>query len=131
MQMVFYVAIAIMAFSAIALLAAPVILRPTAEAERMLDVVQSKRPDQRQIKNKEHVQEGLLHAARELRARLGITENVKLKERLFTAGLREPGTPDIFFAVQCITPFIGAFFGSFLGIPTPSSGFSPASSSVT
>lgn len=114
MSMIFYIGIAVMAFSAIALLAAPVILRPTPEAERMLEVVQSNRPDQRQVKNKEHVQEGLLKAARELRARLGMAENTKLKDRLFTAGLREPGTSDIFFAVQCVTPLVGAFACSFI-----------------
>jgi tight adherence protein C len=114
MQMIFYIAIAIMAFSAIGLLAVPVILRPTPEAERVLEVVQSNRPDQRQIKNKEHVQEGLLKAARELRARLGMAENTKLKARLFTAGLREPNASDVFFAVQCVTPLLGAFLGSFI-----------------
>ena len=113
MQMIFYIAIAVMAFSAIGLLAAPVILRPTPEAERMLEVVQSNRPDQRQVKSKEHVQEGVLKIARELRARLGMAENVKLKERLFTAGLREPGTSDIFFAVQCALPLLCAFIASF------------------
>jgi tight adherence protein C len=114
MQMILYIAIAIMAFSAIGLLAVPVILRPTPEAERVLEVVQSNRPDQRQIKNKEHVQEGLLKAARELRARLGMAENTKLKARLFTAGLREPNASDVFFAVQCVTPLLGAFLGSFM-----------------
>jgi tight adherence protein C len=114
MQLFFYISIAVMAFSAISLLAAPVILRPTPEAERMLEVVHSNRPDQRRIKNKEHVQEGLLRVARELRARLGISENTKLKERLFTAGLREQGTADMFFAVQCVTPLFCGFAGSFM-----------------
>ncbi len=114
MQMFFYIGIAIMAFSAIGLLAAPVILRPTPEAERMLEVVQSNRPDQRKVKSKEHMQEGLLQVARELRARLGVSENTKLKERLFTAGLREQGTADMFFAVQCVVPLLCAFAGSFV-----------------
>ncbi len=114
MNIIFYVGIAVLAFSIIGLLATPIILRPTPEAERILDVVQSNRPDQRKVKNKEHVQEGLLKAARELRARLGMTENTKLKDRLFTAGLRDPKAPDIFFAVQCVTPLIGAFAMSFM-----------------
>jgi tight adherence protein C len=114
MQMIFYVAIAVMAFSAIALLAAPVILRPTPEAERMLELVQSKRPDRRRISQKEQATEGLLKVARELRARLGLAENVKLKERLFNAGFRDAGTADVFFAVQCILPLIFGFAGSFV-----------------
>ena len=114
MQMIFFVGIAVFVFSAIALLAAPVLLRPSPEAERILEVVQSNRPDRRKIKQKEHIQEGILKTARELRARLGLAENTKLKERLFNAGLREAGTPDAFFAAQCITPLIGGFAGSFL-----------------
>jgi tight adherence protein C len=114
MQMILYIAIAVMAFSAIGLLAAPVILKPTPEAERMLEIIQSNRPDQREIRKKEHVQEGLLKAARELRGRLGLAENTKLKERLFNAGFRESGIYDIFFAAQCITPLVLAFAFSFI-----------------
>ena len=113
MQMILYIAIAVMAFSVLALLAAPMVLRPTPEAERMLSLVQSKRPDTRRVRNKEHVQEGLLKVAGGLRARLGLAENKKLKERLFTAGLRQPGTPEAFFAVQCVLPLAGAFAASF------------------
>jgi tight adherence protein C len=114
MQMILYIAIGVMAFSAIGLLAAPVILKPSPEAERMLEVIQSNRPDQREIRKKEHVQEGLLKAARELRGRLGLAENTKLKERLFNAGFRESGMYDIFFAAQCITPLAFAFACSFI-----------------
>ncbi len=114
MQMILYISIAVTAFLAIGLLAAPVILKPTPEASRMLEVIQSNRPDQRTVKGKEQVQEGILKAARELRGRLGMTENTKLKERLFTAGLREAHFYDIFFALQCVLPLVGAFAGSFL-----------------
>ena len=114
MQMILYISIAITAFLAIGLLAAPVILKPTPEASRMLEVIQSNRPDQRRVKGKEQLQEGILKAARELRGRLGMGENTKLKERLFTAGLREPHFYDIFFAMQCVLPLAGAFAGSFM-----------------
>ena len=115
MQMIFFIGVAVFVFSAITLLAAPVLLRPSPEAERILEVVQSNRPDRRKVKSKDlHVQEGILKTARELRARLGLAENTKLKERLFTAGLRERGTPDAFFAAQCVSPLIFAFGGSFM-----------------
>jgi tight adherence protein C len=80
----------------------------------MLEIIQSNRPDQREIRRKEHMQEGLLKAARELRGRLGLSENTKLKERLFNAGFREGGMYDIFFAAQCITPLLLAFAFSFM-----------------
>jgi tight adherence protein C len=114
MQMILYIGIGVFAFSAIGLLAAPLLLKPTAEASRMLEVIQSNRPDQRRVRGKEQMQEGVLKAARELRGRLGLAENIKLKERLFTAGLRDAGFYDIFFALQCILPIVGAFGGSFM-----------------
>jgi tight adherence protein C len=114
MQMILYIGIAVFAFSAIGLLAAPIILKPTPEASRMLEVIQSNRQDQRRVKGKEQMQEGILKVARELRGRLGMGENNKLKERLFTAGLREPHFYDIFFALQCAMPLVGAFAGSFM-----------------
>jgi tight adherence protein C len=113
MEMILYIAVAIMTFSVIGLIAAPVILRPTPEAERMLQVIQSNRPDQRRVKTKEVVQEGILKIARDLRGRLGLAQNNKLKERLFTAGLRDPGIYDIFFVGQIVMPLVGAFAGSF------------------
>ena len=114
MQMILYISIAVTAFLAIGLLAAPVLLKPTPEASRMFEVIQSNRPDQRSVKGKEQVQEGILKAARELRGRLGMGENTKLKERLFTAGLREAHFYDFFFAMQCVLPLAGAFAGSFM-----------------
>jgi tight adherence protein C len=115
MQLILYIAIGVMAFSAIALLAAPVLLRPTPEAERMLQIISSNRPDQRKISGKEQFQDGILSAAKALRGRLGLSENTKLKERLFNAGLREPGFYDVFFALQCILPLAFAFGASFIG----------------
>jgi tight adherence protein C len=114
MQMILYIAIAVTAFLALGLLAAPVILKPTPEASRMLEVIQSNRPDQRRVGGKEQVQEGILKAARELRGRLGLAENTKLKDRLFTAGLREAGFYDVFFALQCILPVVGGIAGSLI-----------------
>lgn len=118
MQMVLFVAIAVMAFSAIALLAAPVLFKLTPEASRMFEVIQSNRPDQRRVKGKERIQEGILKAARDLRGQLGMGENSKLKGRLFTAGLREPHFYDIFFALQCALPLLFAFAGSFIRVNT-------------
>ena len=114
MQMILFLAITIMAFSAIALLAAPVLLKPTPEASRMFEVIQSNRPDQRRVKGKERIQEAILKTARDFRGRAGMGDNNKLKGRLFTAGLREPHFYDIFFALQCGLPLVFGFLGSFI-----------------
>lgn len=115
MQWILYIAIGVMVFSTIALLAAPVLLRPTPEAERMLQIISSNRPDQRKISGKEQLKDRVLSVAKAMRGRLGLSENTKLKERLFNAGLREPGFYDLFFALQCLLPLSFAFGASFIG----------------
>ncbi|MES2391025.1 MAG: type II secretion system F family protein [Acidobacteriota bacterium] len=112
-QMIFYVGIALTAFCLMALLLVPVLVKPSPEAARIMEVVQSQRPDKRVVRSKEKIVEKLLEAARELRERLGLTENRKLKGRLMAAGMRNSGTADIFFAVQFLVPLVGAFGGSF------------------
>jgi tight adherence protein C len=118
MQPIFYIAIALTVFCTIVLLMAPVLLRPSPEAQRILDVVKSNRPDQRTVRGKEQAQEKLLQVARDLRARLGLTDNPKLQKRLIGAGLRDASSGDIFFAAQFLTPLVGAFLGSFIQVNT-------------
>lgn len=118
MQIIFYCAVAFTAFCTIALLCAPVLLRPSPEAQRILDVVTSNRPDKREIRSKERFQDGLLNIARGLRARLAMSENTKLKARLIAAGKRESNGSDVFFAFQVITPLVVGFLGSFIPVNT-------------
>ena len=62
MSPIFYIALTFTVFLVLALLLAPVILRPSPAARRILEMVQSTRPDQRSVGNKERVQElSLIH----------------------------------------------------------------------
>jgi tight adherence protein C len=47
MSLIFYIALTLTVFLVLALLLAPVILRPSPAAKRILEMVQSTRPDQR------------------------------------------------------------------------------------
>lgn len=114
MQMMFYLGIGFTVFLAIALLSAPMLLRPSPEAQRILEVVTSQRADKRTIGGKEVFQDGILKIGRDLRGRLGLAENVKLKKRLIEAGMRDKSTLDSFFAVQLAAPLLLGFAGSFI-----------------
>ena len=63
MNLVFYIALALTVFLLVALLLAPVILRPSPAARRMLEMVQSTRPDKRSVGYKERMQETILSMA--------------------------------------------------------------------
>lgn len=118
MPVIFYLVLGLIIFSVVALLMMPNLFRPSPEAQRILDVVKSDRPDQRTIGGKEQVQTKLLGAATELRVRLGLAENPALKARLAMAGIRGTASTDIFFASQFIVPAAGAVLGSLIGSNT-------------
>lgn len=88
MNLIFYAALTLTVFLVLALLLAPVIMKPSAAARRILEMVQSARPDRRKIGRKEQVQETILAAAKAFRARLGLAEDAKVRQRLLSAGLK-------------------------------------------
>jgi len=112
------VVLGLIIFSVVALLLMPNLFRPSPEAQRILDVVQSDRPDQRTIGEKEKIQTKLLGMATELRIRLGLAENPALKARLSIAGIHGTASTDIFFASQFLMPAAGAVIGSVIGTNT-------------
>jgi tight adherence protein C len=114
MSLIFYVAVMFTVFLFLALLLAPVIFRPSAAARRMLEMVQSARPDERRIGNKERVQGTILSLAQGLRARLGLTEDERLKQQLLSAGLRSSGSMNAYSASRFVGPMIGIVCGSLI-----------------
>ncbi|MGB6131208.1 MAG: type II secretion system F family protein [Acidobacteriaceae bacterium] len=114
MALLFYIALLFTVFLAVALVLAPWLLRPSAEAKRLLDVVTSKRPDRRTIRSKEIVMEKVLELARGFRARLGLSEDEKLRQRFVSAGLRGGGKLDVYFIARFMGPLAGILGGSFI-----------------
>ncbi|MGA1982880.1 MAG: type II secretion system F family protein [Acidobacteriaceae bacterium] len=118
MPVFFYVVLGLIIFGVVALLLTPNLFRPSPEAQRIFDVVQSTRPDQRTISSKEQLQTRLLGLATGLRIRLGLAENPVLKARLAAAGIKGTAASDIFFASQFLVPATGAVVGTLIGTNT-------------
>jgi tight adherence protein C len=117
MPIIFYVLLGLIIFSLVALLLTPNLFRPSVEAQRIFDVVKNEkveRADQRTIGGKERFQDKLLSIASELRVRLGLADNPKLKARLAAAGMQKSASVDIFFAAQFLVPLGGAVAGSLM-----------------
>lgn len=114
MDLVFYVAFTLTVFLVVALLLAPVLLRPSPGARRIMEMVQSNRPDERSVGNKERLQETILSIARGLRMRLGLAEDEKVKQQLLSAGLRSSRSATAYFASRIIGPLIGLVCGSLI-----------------
>ena len=106
-----YVVLGLIIFCVVALLLTPNLFRPSAEAQRIFDVVKNQeieRTDRRTIRGKEKMRDKVLFIASELRIRLGLADNPKLKARLAAAGMHRNASLDIFFAAQFLVPLAGA-----------------------
>ncbi len=113
--LLFYFGFAATLFCVIALVSAPVLQGRSPETQRVLDVVARNRADDQKLPgvSQDPLRDPLLKLAQALRSKLGFGENAKLNERLASAGLRGKRNSDVFFAVQCLTPLVGAVAGSF------------------
>ncbi len=116
MSLILYIAVMFTVFLFLALLVAPAILRPSPAARRMLEMVQSTRPDERSIGNKERLQQTIMSMAKRLHARLGLTEDEKTKQQLLSAGVRSSRSMTAYAASRVVGPVIGLVCGSL--IPT-------------
>jgi hypothetical protein len=114
MDPIFYFALTFTVFLVFALIFAPVLLRPSPAARRMLEMVRSNRPDERRVGRNERVQEAVLSMARRLRIRLGITEDEKVKQQLLSAGIRSSGGMSAYAASRFAGPVLGLACGSLI-----------------
>lgn len=114
MIFVYYIALFLAVFCAVALLTVPFLLRPSRESRRILDVVRRQGPDPKAIPTGETAKSQLLTIARSIRSRLGLTEDEKLRQRFISAGFRGSSKLDIYFTARMLGPLLGVIGGSFL-----------------
>ena len=112
--MTFYIALMLTVFLLLALLLAPALLQPSPAAKRILDMVQSTRPDKRTVGTRERMVEMILSIGTGLRARLGLTVDDKVKQRLLSAGIKSPQSMNAYSASRFIGPLVGVALGSLI-----------------
>ena len=115
MTLFFYVALMLTVFLLLALLLSPVLLQPSPAAKRILEMVQSTRPDKRTVGSRERMVEMILAAASGLRARFGLAVDDKLKQRLLSAGIKKSRSMNAYSASRIVGPLIGVALGSLIG----------------
>ena len=114
MDLVYYIALTLTVFLVFAMLLAPLFLRPSPAARRMLQMVRSNRPDERNVGSKERLQEGILSMARDLRIRFGLAADDKVKQRLLSAGIRTSRGLNAYSASRILGPLLGLVCGSLI-----------------
>jgi tight adherence protein C len=116
MSVVFLSAFGLTVFLVLALLTAPALMRPSPAARRILEMVQSSRPDQRKVGTKERLQVKILSMANSVRIRLGLAEDEQLKQQLFSGGIKSSRGANAYLTSRFLGPVIGLALGSL--IPT-------------
>jgi len=114
MNIVFYFALSVTVCCVITLIAAPWFLRPSRQERRILEAVSSDRPDRRRISGKEMVKEKFLATARAFRAKIGLSEDEKLRQRFVSAGLKGANPLDVYVTARFLGPLLGIIGGSFI-----------------
>lgn len=114
MEVVFYIAVSLTLCCVGVLLAAPLLLRPSRGAQRILEVVNSTRVDERTISRRERIENALLTMAGNFRSRLGLSADDKLRQRFIAAGVRASNKMEGYFAARLLGPIAGVFVGSLL-----------------
>lgn len=114
MQIVYYLAATLTLTCVFMLLCLPFLLERSREAERMLELVQSSREDQRKVSLAEKIRTSLVMLARQMRTKAGATGTDKLQSRLAQAGFRGPHAADVFFAAQATAVVLGIALGGFV-----------------
>ena len=116
MSIVFLSAFGLTVFLVLALLIAPALMRPSPAARRILEMVQSSRPDQRKVGTKERLRVKILSMANSVRIRLGLAEDEQLKQQLFSGGIKTSRGANAYLTSRFLGPVIGLALGSL--IPT-------------
>ena len=116
MSVVFLSAFGLTVFLVLALAIAPALMRPSPAARRILEMVQSSRPDQRKVGTKERLQVKILSMANSVRIRLGLAEDEQLKQQLFSGGIKTSRGANAYLTSRFLGPVIGLALGSL--IPT-------------
>jgi tight adherence protein C len=114
MNIIFYFALSVTVCCVVTLIAAPWLLRPSREERRILELVSSDRPDKRKIGSKEMVKEKFLATARAFRARIGLSEDEKLRQRFVSAGMKGGNPLDVYVTARFVGPLAGIIGGSFI-----------------
>jgi tight adherence protein C len=114
MNLVYYIALTLTLFLVFAMLLAPVILRPSPAARRILQMVRSNRPDERKVSDKERLREAILSMARGLRVKFGLSVDERVRQQLLSAGIRTSGGMNAYSASRVIGPLLGLVCGSLI-----------------
>ena len=110
----FYLAFAGTLFCGTFFLASLAVPSASRSTRRVLEVTASAQLVEVRASRRKRMQEALLGLVRRLRAKIGLAEGERLRQRFANAGLRGPGPTEKYFAAQMLGPVAAIALGSFI-----------------
>jgi len=119
MELFFYFGVTLSVFFIIALLLAPILLKPSQVEARLLETVQNAgdRRDERRVSAKERAGQALIGLTKPFNKLVGLADD-GLKDRLASAGIRGKNSADLYTSARLLSPLAGLLAGSFIPINT-------------
>jgi tight adherence protein C len=119
MELFFYIGVTLSLFFIIALLLAPIVLKPSPVEARLLETVQnaSDRRDERRVSAKERAGQTLIGLTKPFNKLVGLADD-GLKDRLASAGIRGKNSADLYTSARLLSPLAGLLAGSFIPVNT-------------
>ena len=113
MDMMFYIALGSALFCGMGLVVSLALTRKARAVNgRVLDITRGVAIVEK--KKDKNAESRLLRIVRGLRARIGLSENPKLRERFIAAGIKSSKAIETYFAAQMLGPVLGILAGSFI-----------------
>jgi tight adherence protein C len=119
MELLFYIGVTLSLFFIIALLLAPLVLKPSKVEARLLETVQNTtdRKDERPVSVKERAGQHLIGLTKPFNKLVGLSDD-GLKGRLASAGIRGNHSADLYTSARLLSPLAGLLAGSFIPMNT-------------
>jgi tight adherence protein C len=119
MELLFYIGVTLSLFFIIALLLAPIVLKPSQVEARLLETVKNSgdRGDERRVSAKERAGQHLIGLTKPFNKLIGLSDD-GLKGRLASAGIRGKNSADLYTSARLLSPLVGLLAGSFIPVNT-------------
>jgi tight adherence protein C len=119
MELLFYIGVTLSLFFIIALLLAPIVLKPSQVEARLLETVKNSgdRGDERRVSAKERAGQHLIGLTKPFNKLIGLSDD-GLKGRLASAGIRGKNSADLYTSARLLSPLAGLLAGSFIPVNT-------------
>jgi tight adherence protein C len=114
MMLFFYLATAGTLFCGVFFLVLLAVTGTSSSTRRVLEVTASARLQEDRVNRWKRMQQTLLRMVRALRAKIGLAEGERLRQRFVNAGLRGPGPTEKYFAAQMLGPVAAIVAASFI-----------------